>query len=1008
MQFSDANMALGPQGERQRSCYSSHRDSIFGYLQLLTSLRIVQFCRSRTNSSSSGRHFEPYVEAEASALHKAWSQINVKNLIKKVVLIASYHASIGGESSKSCGRHSQEEAIPHKSQREDPGTKRFGADSNGSQELSRRFLVGTAAIELLLLFCECVPKEFRDALTDDDPDKLAIELSMYKHLLLTTMEPMATAIRWRNSREQGWLGIKTVVSPDRKEKGEYSLPFKQASTFMTMAKRLIMAVSSGKDEGLGNTTRPLLLRALISWIQMTDTVPMPRPRDRDTRAGADQPSMSLEDGRAYNLLFMQDPAARISVLGMTERLVCMTMAAAPPEAFIGRRYDTRHDISDDRTGTSSRAKGSTGILQCGKTRVSDRFFVGWDPLAPSDGHVIVRLLPRELVWHLTRRLRFLSRRGGAGLDCVGGVHQRRDGSRRRSRRQSNVSGSRPSGRSLKREREVLSTIRLLKVLLYFHLVYVCGRARPTDMSMIDTTVNASTTVDPKSNSSNDRRRSEETLITDPGVADHEAGCRAKILVSTLAFMRAGGLFRYKTGGADGVRINLAAVKNAGIAPRPETNEVSRSKDGGTVCASENANDEKVEFISSIGHVGDEVLSTGRLHIERHAGRMYAIQQRSLEGEYGSKRSLFAAERSDTETTMEEGGAISASWLLTTILDFCLFAPSFSHRLCITRRARVEAFALLHFFARDARYLPSLLRHLATLVLPPSSPPISPQLSTGPRATDQRQMGSCVMKDQDGHGFQDDTGSDMESVGKNELDEKLLVDSSASESDSQSDSDCESDNDSTGTYGLPVDGCLSFGRDWNEDAHDQQKSSPDRAVGLVNQGLTCYCNSLLQQFFMIPEVRRGILRGALPPRGSHFEKHSMDIKQQIHFKKSSPSYQDHIASSTTHSLRDCKVQPWIVPWGSGIDERYAAQLLPLLREMQRTFAYLLCSDKKAYDPLYASLPFPHPPLVLSLVHALLRSSSCSLSARRISFSFYSSSLMILFCALTLVSILSGPL
>jgi ubiquitin C-terminal hydrolase len=88
--------------------------------------------------------------------------------------------------------------------------------------------------------------------------------------------------------------------------------------------------------------------------------------------------------------------------------------------------------------------------------------------------------------------------------------------------------------------------------------------------------------------------------------------------------------------------------------------------------------------------------------------------------------------------------------------------------------------------------------------------------------------------------------------------------------------------------------------WDFNAVDEQKSAVGY-VGLLNQGFTCYINSLMQQFFMVPEFRCGILRTRPPPT-------------------------DVIA----------KVQ-------------YGSQLNAMLRHLQRLFSFLLLSDAKAYNP-----------------------------------------------------------
>lgn len=47
----------------------------------------------------------------------------------------------------------------------------------------------------------------------------------------------------------------------------------------------------------------------------------------------------------------------------------------------------------------------------------------------------------------------------------------------------------------------------------------------------------------------------------------------------------------------------------------------------------------------------------------------------------------------------------------------------------------------------------------------------------------------------------------------------------------------------------------YGMDWD---YCPQAESSVSHLGLKNLGCTCYMNSLLQQFFMVPEFRRGLL------------------------------------------------------------------------------------------------------------------------------------------------------
>lgn len=54
-----------------------------------------------------------------------------------------------------------------------------------------------------------------------------------------------------------------------------------------------------------------------------------------------------------------------------------------------------------------------------------------------------------------------------------------------------------------------------------------------------------------------------------------------------------------------------------------------------------------------------------------------------------------------------------------------------------------------------------------------------------------------------------------------------------------------------------DEIASLGLEWNHSPSAGERSATGY-VGLKNLGCTCYMNSLLQQFFMVPDFRQGIL------------------------------------------------------------------------------------------------------------------------------------------------------
>ena len=102
--------------------------------------------------------------------------------------------------------------------------------------------------------------------------------------------------------------------------------------------------------------------------------------------------------------------------------------------------------------------------------------------------------------------------------------------------------------------------------------------------------------------------------------------------------------------------------------------------------------------------------------------------------------------------------------------------------------------------------------------------------------------------------------------------------------------------------------------WQFSIDNEERDENVGYIGLYNQGSTCYMNSLLQQFFMIPQFRETILNC------DELTKEDIELHNEVNKKE-----------------------------GKG-KLKYGPQLIAFLYELKKMFAFLKHSPRKAYDPI----------------------------------------------------------
>jgi ubiquitin carboxyl-terminal hydrolase 9/24 len=163
--------------------------------------------------------------------------------------------------------------------------------------------------------------------------------------------------------------------------------------------------------------------------------------------------------------------------------------------------------------------------------------------------------------------------------------------------------------------------------------------------------------------------------------------------------------------------------------------------------------------------------------------------------------------------------------------------------------------------------------------------------------------------------------------------------------------------------------------WGQDSHVEPRGSGEH-VGLKNQGCSCYMNSFLQQLFMNPHMRRGLLAAEVPPRpnSSVPTKHEVELSPEKLvgcrvaieylggrvYEAKVIAYEDATGRHTIRYDENGAEASFILSEGRPGHEngRYAIleeelskeeATLEVLRQIQKTFCFLRDSEVRFFNP-----------------------------------------------------------